>query len=147
MFSTYVQNFIMNWHFFCSVRKRQIQWPKWDLKNMFLEQWFCLFCTEQRTCHFMMKFYKYVENIYIFITKNIQNFLKCFTIFYNFLFNQEHMSSVPKWISVIELVHIIWSPYLAPWWRWTISINLFQLTHNIIYTGSIVSVRLHASQC
>ena len=33
--------------------------------------------------HFITKICKYVENMYMFITKKIQNFLKCFTIFYD----------------------------------------------------------------
>ena len=63
------------------MQNSQIQWRKWDFENMFSEQWFGLFCTDQQKYNFLTKLDMYVENMYMFIIKKVHNFLICFIIF------------------------------------------------------------------
>ena len=94
--STSLWNFIMKWFFFCYVQKRQKHLSKWDSKNIFSEQWSCLLCAEHKNCYITTKFNMLVEKLYMFITNFFQNFLKCFTIYFEFFVRQEQVSSGSK---------------------------------------------------
>ena len=71
-FSTYMSNLVMKRHLFCDVQKRKKHCSEKIFFKSHVDHWICLFNTEQHKCHFIMKFDKYVENMYMFVPKLFQ---------------------------------------------------------------------------
>ena len=104
-FSTYMTNFVVKCQFFCTKRQNQCS-EKICFKSHF-GHWFYLFHVEHKKCYFKMKFIKYVDYLYMFITKFLQNILKCFNIYFEFFFSR----CMWAWVQVnfcLLLSYCIW---------------------------------------